>query len=182
MNARRLVVAVVLAATILAGTIRGGLVRKGIDVVITDSPQCEFAWLDWDYTNITNPLMLTKNTLDKSMIGIMRIPVGDTLPRGKTRISAKMTSQQIGALLRENLQARPEKIGSITSAPSTVAGSRAVRIRYVQAGNPTRRGEEYGFIRSGHFFHLLFLAVEGPALASEQKDFDRVVSTFRVLQ
>jgi len=182
MSGTRLAVVSVFAATILAGHIQAGLERKGADAILTDPPRCEFAWPGWDYTNITNPLLLTKNTLDKSMIGIMRIPVGGTLPRGKTRISADMTAQQISALLRENLQARPEKIESITFGRSTVAGMRAVRLGYTQLGSPTRRGEEYGFVRGTHFFHLLFVAAEGPAFASEQKDFERVVSSFRVLQ
>jgi hypothetical protein len=182
MKATRLSVASVLAATILAGHLHAGLERKGADAILTDPPRCEFAWPGWDFTNITNPLLLTKNTLDRSMIGIMRIPVGSTLPRGKTRISAGMTAQQISALLRENLQARPEKIESVTSGHSTIAGVQAVRLRYTQVGSPTRRGEEYGFVRGAHFFHLLFVAAEGPAFASEQKDFERVVSSFRVLQ
>src|SRR5438034_2064742 len=181
MNATRVVV-VSLAATILAGHLHAGLARKGADAILTDPPRCEFAWPGWDYTNITNPLLLTKNTLDQSMIGIMRIPVGGTLPRGKTRISARMSAEQISALLREDLQARPEKIESVTSSRSTVAGVHAVRLRYTQLGSPTRRGEEYGFVRGGHFFYLLFVAVEGPAFASAQKDFERVVSSFRVLQ
>jgi hypothetical protein len=182
MNAARLAIASILAASILAGYVEAGLERKGADAILTDPPRCEFAWTGWDYTNITNPLLLTKDTLDKSMIGIMRIPVGGTLPRGKIRISAGMTVPQISALLRENLQARPEKIVSVTSGSSTVAGTHAVRLRYTQSGSPTRRGEEYGFIRAGYFFHLIFIAAEGPAFASEQKDFERVASSFRVLQ
>lgn len=58
-------------------------------------PRCRFAWPGWDYTNITNPLLLTKNTLDRSMIGIMRIRAGDTLPRGKTKVSATMGSPRL---------------------------------------------------------------------------------------
>jgi hypothetical protein len=178
MNATRRAVVSVLAATILAGHLQAGLERKGADAILTDPPRCEFAWLGWDYTNITNPLLLTKNTLDRSMIGIMRIPVGGTLPRGKTRISADMTAQQISALLRENLQARPEKIESVTFGHSTIAGVQAVRLRYTQLGSPTRRGEEYGFVRGAHFFHLLFVAAEGRRSPASRKTLSMLYPAF----
>jgi hypothetical protein len=171
-----------LAALTVSGQLHAGLQREGSDAVLTDRPRCRFAWPDWDYTNITNPLLLTKNSLDRSMIGIMRIRAGDTLPRGKRKVAMKMTTQQITSLLRENLQGRGSDIGSISFSRATIAGTDAVRVSYAQRGKPAKRGVEYGFLRDGHFFHLLFVANEGPDYASEQKDFERVASTFRVVE
>jgi hypothetical protein len=182
MRAPRFILALLFAVTILVGDARAGLERKGADVVLTDAPRCEFAWPAWDYASTSNPVLLTKNTLDRSMIGIMRIPVGRTLPRGKTHIAVGMTTQQITALLRENLQGRGQKVESITSGRAAICGSEAARLNYTQPGFPTRRYEEYGFIRGGYFFHFLFAAAEGPEYAGQQKDFEHVVSTFRVLQ
>jgi hypothetical protein len=78
---------IAVAGEYLLGDVRAALQRERDSAVLTDRPRCRFAWPEWDYTNITNPLLLTKNTLDKSMIGIMRIRAGDTLPRGKTKLA-----------------------------------------------------------------------------------------------
>jgi hypothetical protein len=105
-----------LAGQGLLGEVHAALQREGDSAILTDRPRCRFAWPNWDNTNITNPLLLTKNTLDKSLIGIMRVRAGDTLPKGKTGVSATMSTQQIAALLRENVQGRGQR--------GRVAGSR----------------------------------------------------------
>ena len=174
--------AVALLSLAISGQVRAELRREGSDAVLSDKPRCRFAWPDWDYTNITNPLILTKSTLDQSMIGIMRIPAGRTLPQGKTKVAAGMTGKQITSLLRENLQGRGHKVEGMAFVPAKIAGTEAVQVRYAQRGTPTKRGVEYGFVRDGFFFYLLFVAVEGPHFANQQKDFERVASTFRVLQ
>ncbi len=168
-----------LAGQCLLGQVHAALQREGDSAVLTDRPRCRFAWPDWDYTNITNPLLLTKNTLDRSMIGIMRVRAGDTLPQGKTRISATMTPQQIAALLRENVEGRGQRVEALTAGDTTVAGVPAVRLRYAQAG---KHAVEYGFVKNGYFFHLLFQAVDGSDYARELKDFQKVVSTFTLLE
>jgi hypothetical protein len=93
-----------------------------------------------------------------------------------------MTTQQITSLLRENLQGRVEKTESIVFDRATIAETEAVRVRYVERTAPTKQGTEYGFIRDGFFFHILFIAVAGREYVSEQKDFERLASTFRVLE
>jgi hypothetical protein len=168
-----------LAGDCLLGELHAALQREGDSAVLTDRPRCRFAWPDWDYTNVTNPLLLTKNTLDKSMIGIMRIRAGDTLPQGKTKVGATMTTQQIGVLLRENVQGRGQRIESLAADDTTTAGVPAVRLRYTQAG---KRAVEYGFMKSGYFVYLIFQAVDGSDYPRELKDFQKVVSTFKVLE
>ena len=171
------------AGKCLLGESHAALQREGDSAVLTDRPRCRFAWSDWDYTNVTNPLLLTKNTLDRSMIGIMRIRAGDTLPQGKTKVSANMTAQQITALLRENLQGRGQRVESLTVAAATVGGTPAVRLTYTQPALPVRkRAVEFGFMKNGYFFHLLCVIADGPDYSRELKDFQKVVSTFRVLE
>jgi len=118
------------AGQCLLGDLHGALQREGDSAVLTDRSRCRFAWPDWDYTNITNPLLLTKNTLDKSMIGIMRIRAGDTLPRGKTKVTATMSTQQISALLRENVLGRGQRVESLSAEDAKVSGASAVRISF----------------------------------------------------
>ena len=170
------------AGQCLLGDLHAALQRQGESALLTDRPRCRFAWPDWDYTNITNPLLLTKNTLDRSMIGIMRVRAGDTLPRGKTKITATVGTEQIAALLRENVQGRGERVESLTTDNTTVSGIPAVRIRYTEPGSPARkRAVEYGFVKDGYFFYVLFRAVDGPDYARELNDFQKVISTFKVL-
>src|SRR5437868_2352154 len=119
-----------LAGQCLFGELQAALQREGDSAVLTDRPRCRFAWPGWDYTNVTDPILLTKNTLDKSMIGIMRIRAGDTLPQGKTKVSATMTTQQIGALLRENVQGRGQRVESLAADDTSAAGVPAVRLRF----------------------------------------------------
>ena len=113
-----------IAGQCLLGDLQAALQREGDNVVLTDKPRCRFAWPEWDYTNISNPLLLTKNTLDRSIIGIMRIRAGDTLPRGKTKITATMSTQQISALLRENVLGRGHVL---THSQQTIPLSRALQ-------------------------------------------------------
>jgi hypothetical protein len=171
-----------IAGRCLLGDVHAALQRDGDIVFLTDRPRCRFAWPGWDYTNITNPLLLTKNTLDRSMIGIMRVRAGDTLPRGKTKVTATMGTEQITALLRENVQGRGQRVESLTADDTTVSGMPAVRLRYTHPGSLGRKhAVEYGFVKDGYFFYLIFLAVDGPDYARQLKDFRRVVSTFKVL-
>jgi hypothetical protein len=171
-----------IAGECLVADLQAALQREGDNVVLTDKPRCRFAWPEWDYTNITNPLLLTKNTLDRSMIGIMRIRVGDTLPRGKTKVSATMSTQQISALLRENVLGRGQRVDSLTADNTTISGAPAVRLRFTEPGSPARKhAVEYGFIKGGYFFYLLFSAVDDPDYAHVLKDFQRIVSTFKVI-
>ncbi len=114
-----------IACQCLLGDLQAALQREGDNVVLTDKPRCRFAWPEWDYTNISNPLLLTKNTLDRSMIGIMHIRAGDTLPRGKTKITATMSTQQISALLRENVLGRGQRIDLLTADNTTISGAPA---------------------------------------------------------
>jgi hypothetical protein len=180
-SATRLLVFAI-AGQCLLGEVHAALQREGDSAVLTDRPRCRFTWPDWDYTNITNPLLLTKNTLDRSMIGIMRIRAGATLPQGKTKVSASMGTQQIAALLRENVQGRGEHVESLASSDATVSGVPAVRITYTRPSSPARkRAVEYGFVKGGYFFYLLFQGVEGPEYAHQMKDFRKIVSTFKVL-
>ena len=177
----RLVV-VAVAGQCLLGDVHAALQRKGDNAVLTDRPRCRFAWPEWDYTNITNPLLLTKNTLDKSMIGIMRIRAGDTLPRGKTKVSAMMTTQQIRAL-RENVLARGQRVESLSTEDVRVSGASGVRISFTEPRSTARkRAVEYGLVKNGYFFYLLFSAVDGADYARELRDFQKVVSTFKVLE
>ena len=119
--------------------------REGDSAVLTDRPRCRFAWPpDWDYTTIPGALILTKNTLDKSMIGIMRVHAGDTLTLGKTKVAASMSTRQIAALLRESVQRRKERVESLTFVDTTVAGVPAVGMQYIQlAPRVRKRAVEY---------------------------------------
>ena len=171
-----------IAGQCLFGDLQAALQREGDNVVLTDKPRCRFAWPEWDYTNMSNPLLLTKNTLDRSIIGIMRIRAGDTLPRGKTKITATMSTQQISALLRENVLGRGQRIDSLTADNTTISGAPAVRLRFTEPASPARRrAVEYGFVKGGYFFYLLFSAVDDPDYVNVLKDFQRIVSTFKVL-
>jgi hypothetical protein len=85
----------------------------------------------------------------------------------------------MAALLRENVQARGERLESLTTQNTTVSGTPAVRLSYVQPAR--KRAVEYGFVKNGYFFYLLFQTIDGPDYARELKDFQRVVSTFKVL-
>jgi hypothetical protein len=80
-------------------------------------------------------------------------------------------------LLRENVQGRGQRVESLAAEDTTIAGVPAVRLRYAQPG---KRAVEYGFVKSGYFFYLLFEAVDGSDYPSELKDFQKVVSTFEV--
>ena len=75
-----------IAGQCLFGDLQAALQREGDNVVLTDKPRCRFAWPEWDYTNISNPLLLTKNTLDyqalESVMGtrmsILKTAIGST--------------------------------------------------------------------------------------------------------
>ena len=117
------------------------------------------------------------------MIGIMRVHAGDTLTLGKTKVAASMSTRQIAALLRESVQRRKERVESLTFVDTTVAGLPAVGMQYIQlAPRVRKRAVEYGFVEGGYFFHLFFQAVDGPDRAQQSKDFQKVVSTFKILE
>jgi len=93
-----------------------------------------------------------------------------------------MSTQQISALLRENVLGRGQRIDSLTADNTTISGAPAVRLRFTEPASPARRrAVEYGFVKGGYFFYLLFSAVDDPDYVNVLKDFQRIVSTFKVL-
>lgn len=152
--------------------------------VLTDTPRCRFKWIYWSFSKSRNPLLLTRDTLDNSMIGIMRIPTGATLPNGKTRVRSKMTFPDIEALLKENLQNRPDNsidYNSIVTTMTKVAGHQGVLLAYRTTATPPHQGLECAFQSGGWLYYFLFSTIDDFRYAEDSRAFESVLATFKVL-
>ena len=152
--------------------------------VLTDAPRCRFKWIYWSYTDTKNPIFLTRDTLDRSMIGIMRIPVGATLPKGKTPVRSNMNFQDIAALLKENLQNRPDSSidhDSIVTTVTKAGGHQAVLLAYQTTATPPHQGLECAFQSGGWLYYFLFSTIDDFRYTEDSHDFESVLATFRVL-
>jgi hypothetical protein len=153
--------------------------------VLTDVPRCRFKWIYWSYTNTKNPLLLTRDILDNSMIGIMRIPTGATLPSGKTRVRSNMTFTDIEVLLKENLQNRPNSsidYDSIVTTMTKVAGRQGVLLAYRTTATPPHQGLECAFQSGGWLYYFLFSTIDDFRYAADSHNFESILATFKVLQ
>lgn len=153
--------------------------------VLTDAPRCRFKWIYWTYAKTANPILFTRDTLDRSMIGIMRVPVGATLPNGKTRVRPSMNSQDMVALLKENLQNRPDSsidYDSIVTTMTNVAGHQAVLLAYRTTATPPHQGLECAFQSGGWLYYFLFSTIDDFRYTEDSHDFESVMATFKVLQ
>lgn len=151
---------------------------------LSGAPRCRFKWIYWSFANSINPLLLTRDTLDNSMIGIMRIPTGKTLPTGKTPVRSNMTLTDMEALLKENLQNRPHSsidYGSITATKTKVAGHDAILLAYRTTAEPAHQGLECAFQSGGWLFYFAFSTVDDFRYAEDSRNFETVLGTFRVL-
>jgi hypothetical protein len=149
-------------------------------VVVNDAPAYRFRNVGWDYGNITNPVLLTKNRMNHSMMGILRVRDGETLGRGTRAFNPGMSADQIRALVMENLTNRG-KAENIQTGATTVAGRDAVTVNYRDlSGSQPRHGVEYAFVDDRTLFHLMFLADEGPLLEQLMNDYRQVVESFTV--
>ena len=152
--------------------------------VLTDAPRCRFKWIGWSFADSKNPLLLTRDTLDSSMIGLMRIPVGATLPSGKARVRADMNFQDMVSLLKEDLRNRPNSsvdYDSITATTTTVAGHQGVLLAYRTTAAPAHQGLECAFQSGGWLYYFLFSTVDDFRYAEDSRDFESVLGTFHVL-
>lgn len=153
--------------------------------VLTDAPRCRFKWIYWTYAKTTNPILFTRDTLDRSMIGIMRVPAGATLPNGKTRVRPGMNSQDMVAVLKENLQNRPDSsidYESIVTTMTQVAGHPAVLLAYRTTADPPHQGLECAFQSGGWVYYFLFSTIDDFRYAEDSHAFESVLATFKVLQ
>jgi hypothetical protein len=151
---------------------------------LSDAPRCRFKWIYWSYTNTKNPLLLTRDTLDNSLIGIMRIRLGATLPTGKTPVRSNMTFPDMDALLKENLRNRPNSsidYDSITSTKTKVNGHDAILMAYRTTTNPAHQGLECAFQSGGWLFYFAFSTVDDFRYEEDSRNFETVLATFRVL-
>jgi hypothetical protein len=153
--------------------------------ILTDAPRCRFKWIYWSFTNTKNPILFTRDTLDRSIIGIMRVPVGATLPNGKTQVRSGMNFQDLVALLKENLQNRPDSsidYESIVTTTTKVAGHQAVLLAYRTTATPPHQGLECAFQKGGWLYYFLFSTIDDFRYAKDSHDFESVLATFKVLQ
>ena len=151
---------------------------------LSDAPRCSFKWIYWSFANTKNPLLLTKDNLNNSMIGIMRIPTGKTLPSGKTPVRSNMTFRDLEALLKENLRNRPDSsidYDSITSTKTKVAGDDAILMDYRTTTTPAHQGLECAFQSGGWLFYFAFSTVDDFRYEEDSRNFETVLATFRVL-
>lgn len=152
---------------------------------LSDTPRYRFKWIYWSFANSRNPLLLTRDTLDNSMIGIMRIPTGKTLPTGKTPVRSNMSLMDMEALLKENLRNRPNSnidYDSITATKTKVAGHDAILLAYRTTAQPAHQGLECAFQSGGWLFYFAFSTVDDFRYAEDSRNFETVLATFRVLQ
>lgn len=153
--------------------------------VLTDTPRCRFKRIYWSYSKTKNPILFTRDTLDRSMIGIMRVPTGATLPNGKTRVRSNMTFPDLEALLKENLQNRPDSsidYGSIVTTRTKVAGHQGVLLAYRTTATPPHQGLECAFQSGGWLYYFLFSTIDDFRYAEDSRAFESVLATFKVLQ
>ena len=152
--------------------------------ILTDAPRCRFKWIGWSFADSKNPLLLTRDNLDSSMIGIMRIPVGVNLPSGKAPVRSDMNFQDLVSLLKEDLQNRPNSsvdYDSITTTKTAVAGHQAVFLAYRTTAAPAHQGLECAFQSGGWLYYFLFSTVDDFRYAEDSRDFETVLATFKVL-
>lgn len=155
---------------------------NGRFLIVSDPPAYEIRNYDWDFTNTSNPVILTKNYLNESLIGILRVAPSQTLPFGKTPVRVNMTEEEIGALMLENLHARG--INQITQDNDVVIGGmKAVHFeyQYEESGKPYR-GVGYGFQKEGSLFDIVFLAQTIQDYPSLRRDFDKIIASFKLIE
>lgn len=154
-------------------------------VTLTQSPRCRFKWVGWNYVNTRNPLLFTRDSLNQSLIGIMRVPAGATLPNGKTPIRPGMNFQDLTALLKENVQNRPDSnvdFDSITTTKTRVAGHDAVFLAYRTTATPAHQGLECAFESNGWLFYFTFSTIDDFRYSEDAHDFELILGTFTLLQ
>lgn len=173
MHVNRVVAAVIgLLAAISAHaaepTVTNGVAR------LEDAPAIQFETSDWDYTNTTNPFLLTPDTLTNAMLGISRLKPGEPLLSDGPAIPADLSPKTISATLAKRLRGKSglaiktERIGEreVVAATYTVGG---------------RKGMEYAFEMKGYLVHVLLLAKRGPYFEAGARAARKVVATLKPL-
>jgi hypothetical protein len=146
---------------------------------ILDEPayKLKFDWTHWSYGTVTNPFLLVYNTATEAMIAIMRLPVGKTLPFGKTPIEENMNTDSIEKLMMENLENR-EAEDILGSSTKVVSGKNAVIILYIFGHeSKMRMAVECGFLYEDCFFYINCSANRGTAWQKAYAAFMTITDT-----
>jgi hypothetical protein len=150
---------------------------------ILDEPayKFKFDWAHWSYATATNPFILVYNTAIEGMIAVIRLPVGKTLPFGKTPIEENIDTDSIEKLMMENLENREVEL-IVGSSTKVVSGKNAVIIIYsFEYKSKMKMAVECGFLYEDCFFYINCSANQGTAWQKAYAAFMTITDTIIIL-
>lgn len=121
---------------------------------LTDTPAIQFRTSGWAYTNTTNPMLLTPNSLTNAMVGVSRFKPNEALPNNGPMVPNQLNPHSIAQLLQKKL-ADTENLAISTT---TFNNRTIVTATYMLGG---RNGVEYAFAMDGYLVHVILLATPG---------------------